>query len=271
MPLRESFAANLSRLCKSEKSIAYVCRATKINRQQFSRYLSGEALPNQRNLKKICGHFKIDEEYLFGEGRKTGKQADDEAWSHTDMRAALKLVHSEGPTSIAPGLYFAHYAVPWEKDSVMRSTIVVRRDGNLTTFRRFTGLSERRGSWWSHYTGDHKGIILERRHWIYLIALNSRGNREPSLIALRWLTNTQPMLGGHAMVMGPPGPIVTAVVVSLGDPKFSLRSAIKDSHVYSVGDPCIEPVVIDALDEQSRSLMARSQYLDLSVERFDQD
>ena len=74
----------------------------------------------------------------------------DSAWSHTDVRAALKLIYSAGPTSITPGLYFAYFAVPWEKDSVMRSALIVRCDGGLTTFRRLTGVAERRGSWWSN-------------------------------------------------------------------------------------------------------------------------
>lgn len=265
---RKAFAANLARLCAGERSIAAVCRSTSINRQQFNRYLAGRSLPNQRNLDKICRHFGIDEHDLFKAGNGVPAESGDgeSAWSHPDVRAALKLIYSTGPSSITPGRYFAYFAVPWEKDSIMRSALVVRRDGNLTTFRRLTGIAERKRSWWSHYIGDHKGIVVERRHWAYLIALNSRGNREPSLIALRWLTNTSPMLSGHAMVMGPPGPVVTAVVVSPADPTLSLRQIVRRSHVYALDDPSIEPIVLDALDEQRRALATRLRYLDLSVE-----
>jgi hypothetical protein len=88
----------------------------------------------------------------------------------------------------------------------MRSVLIVRNDGNLTTFRRLTGISEPRRSWWSHFTGDHKGIIVERLHWLYFVALNWRGTREPSLLALRWIPISEPMLGGQAMIMTPTGP-----------------------------------------------------------------
>jgi hypothetical protein len=58
MSLREVLSANLSRLCEGEVSIAAVCRATRINRQQFNRYLSGASIPNGRNLEKICRYFR---------------------------------------------------------------------------------------------------------------------------------------------------------------------------------------------------------------------
>jgi len=49
MSLHEALSVNLARLCEGKGSIAAVCRATQINRQQFNRYLSGETVPNKRN------------------------------------------------------------------------------------------------------------------------------------------------------------------------------------------------------------------------------
>ena len=60
-----NFAYNLVRLCKREASIAAVCRATKINRQQFNRYLAGRAFPNAANRVKICRYFNMSESELF--------------------------------------------------------------------------------------------------------------------------------------------------------------------------------------------------------------
>ena len=265
MSLHEAFSANLTRLCQGEDSIASVCRATRINRQQFNRYLSGDSLPNERNREKICRYFKIDEPELF---RDTGGSpaADDGApWSHTDLRAVLKLIHSDTRASIAPGTYFAHFAIPHDPNSIMCSTLVVRRDGNLTTFRRLTNLAEPHGSWWSNFGGDHKGVILDRGHWLYFVGLNGRGNREPTLLTMRWLANSRPMLGGQAMVLSPWGPAVTAVVMRPCKTTLSLRSALKASHVYSIDDPGIEPIVLDALDEQCRTLVAKIRRLDLSI------
>ena len=267
MSLREALAVNLTRLCQAEDSIAAVCRSTKINRQQFNRYLSGGALPNERNLEKICAYFRIEEEDLFRQGEEAhGGQASDKSWSsHVDLRAVLKLIHSDARPSIAPGIYFVYFAVPQDRVSIVRSTLVIRNEGNLTTFRRLTGLSERKGSWWSQFYGDHKGVILERAHWLYLVGLNARGSREPSQIVLRWLSGSRPMLGGQAMVMGPAGPTATAVVVDPCKPGMHLRSAIRASHAFSIDDAGVEPIVLDALEEQGKALADKTRGLDLSV------
>lgn len=181
------------------------------------------------------------------------------------MRAMLKRLHAEAAASIEPGLYFVHFAYPQDPRSVMRSTLLVRRDGNLTTFRRLTGLGERRSSWWSHFTGDHKGVVLERRHWLYFVGLNDVAHHEPTLFVMRWVTTAEPLLGGHATILTPAGPTVTAVVISACRQGMSLRSAIRMSHIYSVDDPSIDPMVADAIDQQCRALVTMVKPFDLSV------
>lgn len=58
-------ARNLKLLCSFEKSISQVCRAIGINRQQFSKYLSGASQPSAYNLNQICDHFAIRPADLF--------------------------------------------------------------------------------------------------------------------------------------------------------------------------------------------------------------
>jgi transcriptional regulator with XRE-family HTH domain len=268
MSLHEALSVNLVRLCEGKGSIAAVCRATQINRQQFSRYLSGETVPNKRNREKICRYFGIAERDLFIEPvEETGARPAElgGSWSHREMRAAMKLIYSEPPLSIRPGIYFAHFAIPQDQNSIMRSVLVIRKDGSLTTFRRLTGFSEPRGSWWSHFTGDHKGIVIERLHWLYFVALNWRGTREPNMLALRWLPISEPMLGGQAMIMTPTGPATTAVVLSPCEKSMSFMAAVRASHVYSTDDEKLDPMVMDALDQQCQSLVATTRKIDLSV------
>lgn len=265
MSLRETFASNLKRLCAGKPSIAAVCRGTGINRQQFNRYLSGAALPNDKNLKKICTYFKIDEFALYRENLTSAARSDTKPPPNTDVEEAIKALGNERPTSVEPGLYFAHFAHPHDPTSIMRSVMVIRRDGNLSTFRRLTGWSERRGSWWSHFNGDHRGIIIERRHWLYFIALNSVGTNEPTQLVMRWIPNSDPILGGHASIMTPIGPTVTGVIVTRCPRGTSLRTAIKGSHVYSLDDPAIEPIILDSLEQQCQSLIGMVRRLDLEV------
>lgn len=269
MSLNAVLSANLKRLCQGEASIAAVCRGTGINRQQFNRYLSGENVPNKRNLEKICRYFRIDEPQLFreqGDEQADARTPGESPWSLVDVRSILKSLHSETVASIPAGNYFANFAIPHDRDTVMRSTLVIRNDGNLTTFRRLTGHSEPRESWWSHFNGDHAGAVLERRGWLYFVGLNRNGNREPSLLILRWLTNSRAMLAGTATVMTPTGPAVTAVAIHPCPAGTGLRSALKASHVYSTDDPTIEPMVLDAIEQQSQSLVSMaSSRVDLTV------
>ncbi|MEM1399970.1 MAG: helix-turn-helix transcriptional regulator [Pseudomonadota bacterium] len=269
MSLRETLASNLGQLCAGKPSIAAVCRATGINRQQFNRYLAGTALPSEKNIRKICTYFGVEETRLF---HKNGDAIQDDmppigaqVPSRDDFRQVMKTLESESPTSVAEGHYFVHFAVPHDPSSVLRSLLMVRRNGNLSTFRRLTGLSEKRGSWWSYFNGDHKGVILERRHWLYFSAINTVGNNDPTQLVMRWMPNSAPILGGHASILTPIGPTVTAVVMTPCPPGTTLRSAIRGSHVYSMDDVAIEPIVLDALDQQCRSLIGMVRRLDLAV------
>ena len=53
------FAANLRLLCSTEASISEVCRQIGLNRQQFSKYLSGSSRPSAANMRRIALHFGI--------------------------------------------------------------------------------------------------------------------------------------------------------------------------------------------------------------------
>ena len=53
------FSENLRFLCTFESSVSEVCRAIGINRQQFSKYLSGTSAPSHKNTRKICDYFDV--------------------------------------------------------------------------------------------------------------------------------------------------------------------------------------------------------------------
>lgn len=61
----EIFAENLRLLCSYEKSVSAVCRSVSINRQQFSKYLSGANQPSSNNLRRICDHFQVQQSELY--------------------------------------------------------------------------------------------------------------------------------------------------------------------------------------------------------------
>jgi len=62
---RKVFAENLRRECSKFPSIAHVCGALEINRQQFNRYLSGRYLPRGATRQKMSELYGVPEEELF--------------------------------------------------------------------------------------------------------------------------------------------------------------------------------------------------------------
>lgn len=55
----DDFANNLRLLCSTESSVSAICRQIGVNRQQFSKYLSGAARPSPANMRKIAVHFGV--------------------------------------------------------------------------------------------------------------------------------------------------------------------------------------------------------------------
>jgi transcriptional regulator with XRE-family HTH domain len=56
---------NLGYLCSLYPSIAEVCRKLVINRQQFNKYLSGQARPSRHNMRRICDFFGVTESEML--------------------------------------------------------------------------------------------------------------------------------------------------------------------------------------------------------------
>ena len=56
---------NLKLLCSYARSVSDVCRRTGLNRQQFNRYLNGQAKPSLRTLRRICDFFGFDDNELL--------------------------------------------------------------------------------------------------------------------------------------------------------------------------------------------------------------
>lgn len=55
----DAFTENLRFACATRPSISQICREIGINRQQFNRYISGEAKPSAHNLARIAAFFGL--------------------------------------------------------------------------------------------------------------------------------------------------------------------------------------------------------------------
>jgi len=252
MSLRENLAANLRRLCAQHGSIAAVCREMGVNRQQFDRYLSMDALPNRATTTRICEYFAIEEAELYrdpdtADGFDRPAKLGRFRAQTGDGPIAARIFAPPQPT-IAAGFYQTYFSIPGSADQILCSVTSIRTEGERTTFRRMTGLAETRGTTWSYFMGDHEGVVLERLNWFYFLGLNRRGTKEPTFMSVQWGPfSPEPLLCGHAMIVTPSGPSVTTVVMRMAPKGMSLKSALRSARVYTTSDPAVGPLVELAL------------------------
>ena len=254
MSLRENLAVNLRRLCAQHGSIAAVCREMGVNRQQFDRYLSMDALPNRATTMRICAYFGIDEAELYrdpaaGDIATRPRLAGRPGGRFTEGPIAARIFSAPRP-AIEPGFYHTFFSIPGHGEEFLCSITAIRTEEERTTFRRMTGLSETRGSTWSYFMGDHEGAVMERLNWFYFIGVNRRGPAEPTTVAVQWGSYSEPLLCGHAIIVTPSGPSVTTVVMRAAPKGMSLMSALRSARVYTASDPAVGPLVTLALKRQ---------------------
>lgn len=239
MGIRETFAANLARLCSKQKSISAICRALKVNRTQFDRYLRAEMLPLEPVLVKICNYFQVRPDELFRDPDKNSADVDPRA-----VKLYNHFIHPPPPL-IESGTYFTYFEVPDRNDVAIRAITFVERNADLVSFRRVTGWAERSGTAWAHAQGNHYGVVIGRLNWIYFSAINRRQTGEPSLIAVQWAPLSEPVLTGLALLMTERGPAFVRSVLIKNQAPISPREAVRMAHV----------VPMERIDSVSRSLL----------------
>jgi len=253
LTVRDNIAANLRALCAERGSIAQCCREAGINRQQFNRYITGEAIPNRANLQKICRYFGTSETELF--------RAPDEAAQHNSLSALItakdfnprKIIdnlNKTRPASIPDGSYFVYYRMPTPEVAIARSVMFVRTDGPQKTFRRITNIAAHGSAKWRYFQGDHKGIVLERRHWLNFVGIAEDGNDEPSLISVQRVEVLPPLYVGTALVYGIAGPLALPVVLEPLDADITPRQALRGCKIISLDSAEVSQIIKDFLETQ---------------------
>jgi transcriptional regulator with XRE-family HTH domain len=255
MSLRLNMAKNLRRLTARIGSANYVCRELDINRQQFEKYLKGRSLPSAATLKRICSYFKVSEEELFAAALEPEAEEPQDQPTASACESVLQPLFSEPPPSIKPGIYFLWMTVPTQPNQVVCAPLFIERRAEKMTFRRVTGGAEPKERLWFHRVGDHQGVIVERLNWLLLIAVNQRGNHEPSMIRLKAVPLSSVVLGGHATILTPTGISFAAACMRPAPGGTTSRQALRQSHQFDKNDMSVDSVTRMVLDQERRELL----------------
>ena len=103
--------------------------------------------------------------------------------------------------------------------------------------------------------GDHQGVIVERLNWLLLIAVNQRGNHEPSMIRLKAVPLSSVVLGGHATILTPTGISFAAACMRPAPAGTTFRQALRQSHQFDKSDMSVDSVTRMVLDQERRELL----------------
>jgi transcriptional regulator with XRE-family HTH domain len=260
MSALENFAENLRRLCLAKAgSISAAARGMELGRSQIESYLQARRTPSRGSVKKICQYLGVTEEEMYQKpvavGLDHGRPSAQRVLSAA--RDALEpLLFADPSAGIAAGLYHAYMTIPGALESLLCAVIVIAKHGSATTFRRLTNRAVKRGEYWSRFTGDHKGIVVERLNCLSFAAANQIGTQEPTLMRMRWLPFSEKLLGGHAMIFTPAGPSFSAVVMVPLPAKINLRTALRMAQVYQVADPAVPGIVRDMIVRERKDFAA---------------
>ncbi len=240
------FADNLRALCTQHGSIAAVCRALGMNRQQFNKYLAGSTLPNGPTLQRICAFFAVQPAALF-------HGVNGEAMTATPSGHLLGrfpgLAGSMRQSSLRPGCYHLYH--PWPRDPgtcVRAALFVYRRDGAtlFTRFTKFRALGRRQRYYLS---GRHDGVALDGDTGKFLLALNRRGHGDLSMVTLGAETSlTGDFMSGLALVMETDGsPMALRSTLEYRGASSLLRRTIAEAGLLPLSDPGIPEQVRQSL------------------------
>jgi len=231
-----NFADNLRALCARHGSIAAVCTAIGMNRQQFNKYLAGSTLPNAPALEKICGFFAVAPESLFQPPQAPGMALP--GGVPAEMASALLRMRN---STLRQGCY--HFYTPWPREpgKCVRAALFIHQRDGVTLFSRFTKFRHSGSRQRYHLSGRHDGIVLESDKAKFLLATNRKGLGEMSLVSIgvegALSTDFQ---SGLALIMEPAGrPMAVRATLQYRGAQSILRQVISEACILPLTDPGI--------------------------------
>lgn len=241
MGIHSCFAANLRQLCFRYRTITEVCDGIGINRQQFNKYLAGSSLPNTFTLNRICKFFGLPEEELFRtkEDSRLVKEAAATSPSITQAVERLKslgdlLAVHRGNNSepqvgaLLPGLYHCYFPLQGNREFLLRTLVLVRRECFGTTFTRLTLFPSARDTGSFLARSKHYGLVVANDHDVFLVGVNHSPPHQLSFISMELPCGKRPtMLSGLAVVGTSTGTMAGRVCLQRLEGTVSAKNAVR--------------------------------------------
>lgn len=256
MSIFQNFADNLRRECAAYPSVTAVCEGTGINRQQFSKYLSGKSLPNALTMRKICKFLDVSEYELFAavtEDRLPERKLSRLEHSKNDGSAdfvATASKHMDAEVQhLREGVYYCYFRLPNTPSTLVRSLVWVKRKAENVSFVRLTVFKSSDGTKKHVARGRHLGRVFANKTETYFLGINRYPPNQLSLMTIE-SANSSDTTFLTGIMLTRSGSNLTSVricLLYLGD-RMSLRQALTQIGFVEEKDPSIVALVPAALN-----------------------
>jgi len=243
MPQRSHIATNLASLCRDYPSISGICRAIRINRQQFNKYLAGTVAPSPFNLTRICAFFRVTEQQIELEP--------DEFERSRRARVIEPPVPPPLPASVGVfdfppdeaglldrylGYYFTYYRSPSFPGSLFKSIVkLYKKDGFVYSkgLERYNRVEQRSVA---AMVGKEHGAVPYTDDRIYIAEKVNYIRKSFSLTALypTYRGRLDLLSGVFMSVSSGAGrqPFTSRVVYEYMGPRPNLRALVRQTGIY---------------------------------------
>jgi len=251
-------AANLRYLCSYYRSMSEVCRRIGINRQQFNKYVAGDARPSNRNMRRICDFFGVEEFEILAPHASLLKiiqfrglppvRADE-----TSLAGSLKRWVGQSDPLIRKyyGYYYSYYYSFSVPGKILKALVCIDERDGVPGYKRVERLIDREAPDGSCFVYKYQGLAFYLRERIFLIDREClTGNEISQSVLYPSYKNRVSLLPG--LILGTAGlmtrePICSRILLEyLGvsaDPKALLRQC----GLYDPQSPTLDQTIVAAI------------------------
>ncbi len=242
-----NLVANLRFACSFSPSVSDICRKLGINRQQFTKYLSGAAFPSRHNLRRICDFLGVDEfEILMphDQFRRILQLRPHRSGDAPPVPEALDtlLVHAQrqkGHLGRYLGYYYTYYASLSRPGLVLRALLHIYPWQDFVAYRRIERLNDGRGGPPDVY--KYRGLVIEVGDRLHMMDQETlTGSELTHTILFPVYRNRVSLLSG--LTMGVSGadtrqPSATRIMMEYVGRNVDARDALRRCGLYLPGSP----------------------------------
>ena len=245
---------NLKLLCSHYRSVAEVCRRIGVNRQQFNKYLSGQASPSIYNLRRIADFFGVEEgellisheEFVETVISRPNVHSTDEL-SRFVAGLSGRFVDSQNKLKPYCGYYHSYIRSPAYPELVIRALVTLYQHQGHTHSKTIERLNLKTKRHSGLYICKYEGVVLYDNDRIYLAEYESKLSPRFAFTTL-YPTNRSTIILVNGLCLSVTGnharqPFAAQTVFEYLGPTVNVREALHDCRLLDPETDEIDPEI----------------------------